>query len=87
MQKQSAQKQSSHKGPKTIPSQLQVAGGVVLKALPFKIVAYHDDGTPKLFELQAAGTPFDITEESTCMLFAREDLLRAPWPGNHPPRV
>ena len=75
-----------YKGPKTIPSQLQLPGGILLKALPFKIVAYHDDGSPKLFELQATDAPFDITKPSTCMLFAREGLLRSPWPNNRPPR-
>lgn len=81
------QKTQPYKGPKTIPSQLQLPGGILLKGLPFKIVAYNDDGTPKLFELQPTNAPFDITQESTCVLFAREELLRAPWPDNRPPRV
>lgn len=68
------------KGPKTIPSQVQLPGGVILKALPFKIVEYDPDGAPRLFELQPAGAPFDIKADGTCMLFASETLLRSPWP-------
>jgi hypothetical protein len=70
-----------HKGPKTIPTQVQLPGGVLLKGMPFKIVAYNDDGSPKLFELQPAGAPFDIKEPGTCYLFAREDWIREPVPG------
>lgn len=70
----------SSKGPKVIPSQVQLPGGVVLKGLPFKIVEYNVDGSPKLFELQSADVPFDIREHGTCVLFAREELLRSPWP-------
>ena len=61
MQKQPKEGQ----GPKSIPSQVQLPGGVTLKGMPFKIVAYNPDGSPKLFEL----------------LFASEKLLRNPWPG------
>ena len=67
------------KGPKAIPSQLQLPGGIVLKGMPFKIVAYNPDGSPKLFELQPPG-PHDLGVEGTCVLFAREELLRNPWP-------
>lgn len=68
-----------YRGPKSIPSQVQLPGGVVLKGMPFRIVEYHPDGSPKLFELQPEG-PFDVTEDGTCVLFAREELLRNPWP-------
>ena len=73
--------QNPPKGPKSIPSQVQLPGGITLKGLPFKIVAYNPDGTPKLFELQPPGPGFDIKAEGTCVLFAREELLRNPWPG------
>ena len=69
-----------HKGPKSIPSQVQLPGGITLKGMPFKIVEYNPDGTPKLFELQPPG-PHDITTDGACVLFAREALLRSPWPG------
>ena len=71
------------RGPKSIPSKLQLPGGVVLKALPFKVVEYHPDGSPKLFELQPAGA-FEVnkaaTGDGTVCLFASEELLRSPWP-------
>jgi len=74
------QPQKPSKGPKTIPSQVQLPGGVVLKGLPFKIVEYNPDGTARLFELRPAEDAFDITADGTCVLFAREELLRNPWP-------
>lgn len=74
--------QQKQKGPKSIPSQLQLPGGTVLKGMPFKIVEFHPDGTPKLFELQPDDS-FDIkkasTRDGTCVLFASEELLRTPW--------
>lgn len=75
---------SKNTGPKSIPSQLQLPGGVLLKALPFKVVEYNPDGSPRLFELQPDGA-FDVKKASTnddaCVLFASEELLRMPWPG------
>lgn len=38
------------KGPKSIPSQVQLPGGIVLKGLPFKIVEFNEDGTARLFD-------------------------------------
>ncbi len=77
--------QNPTKGPKSIPSQVQISGGVILKAMPFKIVAYNDDGSPKLFELQPPRppSPHGIKADAyagECILFAREELLRKPWP-------
>jgi hypothetical protein len=74
------QKKTPSAGPKSIPSRVQLPGGIMLKGLPFKIVEYNADGSPKLFELQPADAPFDIREHGTCVLFAREELLRNPWP-------
>ena len=74
--------QQKPKGPKSIPTQIQLSGGAVLKGMPFKIIEFHPDGTPKLFELQPDGS-FDIkkasTRDGTCVLFASEELLRRPW--------
>ena len=57
----------------------------MLKAMPFKIVEYNHDGTPRLFELQPPGEGFDIqqasTGDGTCILFASEKLIRSPWPS------
>jgi hypothetical protein len=63
-----------------IPTQVKIAGGVTLKAMPFKIVEYNDDGTPKLFELQPAG-PHDMSADGACVLFAQEEWIRAAQPG------
>lgn len=63
-----------------IPSQIQLPKGVVLKGLPFKIVAYNPDGSPKLFELQPPGPPKADAFAGECILFGREELLRNPWP-------
>jgi hypothetical protein len=74
------------KGPKSIPSQVQLPGGITLKGVPFKIVEYNPDGTPKLFELLPLGAAFDITENDTCVLFARETVMRKPWQNGKPPK-
>ena len=76
--------QSKQKGPKTIPSQVQLPGGVILKGLPFKIVEYNPDGSPKLFELQPPDTRVGTAAEGSCVLFASETLLRNPWPDKDP---
>ena len=68
-------------GPKSIPTQVQLPGGVVLKSIPFKIIAYNGDGTPKLFELQPVDGTFDIRADGSCVLFAHEDWIRVPVPG------
>ena len=73
--------QKPNRGPKSIPSQVQLPGGITLKGMPFKVVEYNPDGSPKLFELQPADAPFDTKQDGTCVLFAREELLRSPWPG------
>lgn len=74
-------KSSKFTGPKAIPSQVQLPGGVVLKGMPFKIVAYNADGSPKLFELQPPGPGFDITADGACVLFADETWIRTPVDG------
>jgi len=68
------------KEPRAIPSQVQLPKGVVLKAMPFKIVAYNPDGTPKTFELQPPG-PHDLKADGACVLFAQEEWIRCPYPG------
>jgi hypothetical protein len=68
-----------HKSPglHSVPSMIQLPGGVTLKAMPFKIVSYNDDGTPRAFELQPPG-PHDMAADGACVLFAREDWIRSP---------
>jgi hypothetical protein len=78
--------QPKNKGPKSIPSQVQLPGGVVLKGLPFKIVEYNADGSPKLFELLAPDAGFKANAYAgECVLFADETLLRNPWPQKDTP--
>jgi hypothetical protein len=49
--------------------------------MPFKIVEYNPDGSPKLFELVSPGPGFKADAYAgECVLFANEDLLRNPWP-------
>jgi hypothetical protein len=63
-----------NKGPKTIPSVVQLPGGITLKGLPFKILTYNDDGSPKTFELQPRGSV--PTGTDACTLFANEEWIR-----------
>jgi hypothetical protein len=79
--------QKQYKGPKSVPSQVQLPGGIVLKGVPFKIVEYNPDGTPRLFELQPTGAPFDIKDDGACVLFAREEIVRSPWNDGKPPFI
>lgn len=73
--------QQKQKGPKTIPTQVQLPGGVILKAMPFKVVEYNSDGSPKLFELQSPDPGFKADAYAgECVLFANEGMLRNPWP-------
>lgn len=78
--------QKPSKGPKSIPSQVQLPGGIMLKGMPFKIVAYNPDGSPKLFELLPFGAAFDIKDNGACVLFARETVVRKPWQDGKPPK-
>jgi hypothetical protein len=70
---------SQSKGLKSIPSQVQLPGGVVLKGIPFKIVEFNPDGTPKLFALHPIDQPFDIKDPGACVLFAQEQVVRGTW--------
>ncbi len=72
------------KGIKSIPTQVQLAGGVVLKAMPFKIISYNADGTPRTFELQPHGQPHDMAAEGACVLFAQESWIRKPQAVKEP---
>lgn len=65
-------------GLKSIPKQVQLPGGIILKGLPFRIIAYNADGTPKLFELLSQPEP---NAEGACVLYAQEEWIRKPVPG------
>lgn len=61
---------------KSVPEKIQLPHNIQIKRLPFKIVAYNPDGSPKTFELLPTGTT-----GSDCFLFADEDWIRSPIPG------
>jgi hypothetical protein len=63
---------------KTIPSVVQLPGGVRLHGLLFVCVDYHDDGSPKTFELQPADAPKRAGKRDELVLFAHEEQIRAP---------
>ena len=60
---------------KKIPSVVQLPGGVRLKAIPFIVVRYDDEGRPMTFERAPMGTP--ITK-GVYALFAHEESLNIP---------
>jgi hypothetical protein len=71
--------ESRQRGLRTVPSVIQVSGGYKFAATPFRIVAYHADGTPRLFEILPAGEqPNGI---GRCVLYAFQDFVRAPAPA------
>lgn len=78
---QAKQKPKPGTGPRTIPGHVALANGVTLKAMPFVIVEYNDDGSPKTFELVAANVPHDMKADGACVLFAQEEWIRAPQPA------
>lgn len=58
-------------GLKTIPTVVQLPGGVKLQAMPFKIIGHDPEtGMPTTFERLPAGTQGDF------YFFASEDQLR-----------
>jgi hypothetical protein len=59
---------------KSIPSVVQLPGGVRLNAIPFRIASWHEDGSPHTFELMPPGTPITV---GLWALFADETALRA----------
>lgn len=61
-------------GPRTIPSVVQLPGGVRLQGVPFRIVERHDDGSPRLFEIMPSGTK--VEGPDLCVLFANEEWIR-----------
>lgn len=72
--------------PKDVPPQVQLPGGVLLRAMQFKIAGYNDDHSPKLFELQPRADALDADAQDMCLLFAREEVMRREWPGGRPPQ-
>ena len=69
---------------KKIPAIVQLPGGRRLFALPFRIVAFHEDGAPKLFELLPPGvspSAQDTGDQMRCALYADGVWIRTPNPA------
>jgi hypothetical protein len=69
---------------KKIPAIVQLPGGRRLVALPFRIVAFHDSGAPKLFELLPPGASPSAQatgDDLRCALYADEAWIRTPNPA------
>lgn len=61
---------------KSIPSVVQLPGGIRLNAVPFRVIAYHDDGSPMTFEILPRGA-----EKAEIWLFADENQIRSNLKG------
>jgi hypothetical protein len=71
------------RGLSAIPSVVQLPGGRYLSAIPFRIVAFNDDGTPRTFEILPPGETWnakDSGDPRRCALFADEGWIRSPVP-------
>ncbi len=64
---------------KTIPSVVQLPGGVRLSAVPFRVVAWNEDDTPRMFEILPADA--DQSGPGLWYLFADAAAIRAPGAG------
>jgi hypothetical protein len=60
--------------PKSIPSVVQLPGGIKLNAVPFKVIERDDEGRPLKFEILPPG------ERGEWMLFAHEPSIRSKGP-------
>jgi hypothetical protein len=71
---------SKPQGLKSVPSVVQLPGGVKLQAIAFKLIDVNPDGSPKTFELlppnTTAGGP------GIWWLFADAQAIRKPVPGS-----
>ncbi len=67
-------------GLKSIPSVVQLPGGVVLKGLAFKVIERNSNGSPKVFELLPAGVNGDPASDDSYVLWAHEEGIRRPDP-------
>ena len=69
------QKPKHQDGPKTIPSTVQLPGKITLTGMLFTVVAWNDDGSPKLFELIGVGAK---PGDKQWVLFAHKETITAP---------
>jgi hypothetical protein len=63
------------RGLSSIPSVIQLPGGVQLKPMPMNITSYDEEGRPKTFEILPAGETPDKVDG--CFLFAQEEWIRS----------
>lgn len=61
-------------GLKSIPSVVQLPGGVKIQSISFVITEYDDEGKPKTFEVVSDTRPNSVGEK--CVLFANEEWIR-----------
>jgi len=66
----------------SIPSVVQLPGGIRLQAIPFQIIERNVDGTPKTFQIMPPGTP--VKGPDMLALFAHEETVRNPPPVGSP---
>lgn len=65
---------SQQKKLKSVPGVVQLPGGVRLTMVPFRVVEYSADGSPRLFEILPPGT--EIKGPGLWGLFADETAIR-----------
>ena len=65
---------------KKVPGVVQLPGGITLRGVPFKVVDYNLDGSPKTFEILPRNVDTDRVEKPVWWLFADEDAIRTPVP-------
>lgn len=64
------------KPPLTIPSVVQLPGGVSLRGVPFEVIGRDGDGRPVAFTISPPGTL--LAGRGVWVLFADEDAIRRP---------
>ena len=64
------------RGLKSIPSVVQLPGGIRLTGVMFRITSYDDDGCPKTFEVMPPGATGLKTDGA--ILWCNEEWLRSP---------
>lgn len=69
-------KRTPKPGLKSIPSVVQLPGGIRLTGIPFRITSYDAEGRPLTFEVMPPDVPMPPPEEGGLVLFADEVWLR-----------
>jgi hypothetical protein len=69
-------KTASDMGLKTVPSVIQLPGGIKLNGIPFEIIEWNEDVSPLVFKILPKGSNF--IGGKYCSLYAHEDWIRSP---------